>query len=283
MIPASAQLVDEILQGGAISDATWTRFLTASAREFDSRRGRSGPQRAVMFEVCIALLGDAGSLRRRLQGGLKGRDDAPTKFLAALLIRGVTDLRHAYISESAHRAVTWSRIDRISRHVQVAAVAAGQARDGDNRCHREHFEAVAQHIRAEHPTDNNLPRTADTMEAYFLKFCADCQVSLPPEELPPPEDARPEITWPMVSGDDLGTLTRKEMALRALERCIEGLPDTHRDAVKVQHRIGPVVELNISAYCTRIGIERRAFYRRVEEANPMLLACLEGSGFGGAA
>lgn len=268
-------VIAEIAEGGAVSDATWTKTVSAVAAELNRRRAAAGPQRAAMFEVAISMMGEPGPLRTALEKGLGA--GAGEGLIWAVCKRGLSSLRHTVTSDSTHRAQTWSRIDRLSRRIHADAAATG------HRCHGEHFEAVVERIRIEHPDDRNLPRTVETIEAYFLEFCGDCEQGFDPDDAPGAVEGRPELGWSRLEAADIAALPDAEHMTRALAGCLDGLPEHHRKIVEVAYGLGAVVEMSVSAYCARVGMDRRRFYRDVGEALPMLLACLEGSGIGGLA
>jgi hypothetical protein len=79
------------------------------------------------------------------------------------------------------------------------------------RCRSEHFEQIAQRVRAEYPNDQNIPRTARTVGEYFGRLCSCCRGQrasfdddLPGEAAPLDHEERMQhaLALMLTAGDD---------------------------------------------------------------------------------
>ncbi|MDG2528922.1 hypothetical protein [Caulobacter endophyticus] len=271
--PLSDDVIDEIISNGAPSERAWTRFMDASARALDRcraacaqhERAGGGSSRAAMYATAVSLLGDSAPLRQELVAArerLAGEDRE--RIAKACLRSGLHRMRHRASAESEHRAKTWRRLDLISRDVRKDEIRTHRAREGDSRYDARHFEAVRDYIVRVYPTDRNLPRSVESIEDYFGEFSREIAVSEGFEEIP--DDA--------VSAEEIASLPNYDLASVFLENCIGELRGEHAEACAVHLKRGPVVDISVQAYCARVGLDRRKFYRLIETATRMLGDCV---------
>jgi len=250
IVALGGEIFADIADHGTVTDAAWTGFIERVAKQLMQRPCPAS-------DCALSLLGDSRPLRQALEasGARLMGEDAPAIRVVAVR-RGLTRMRNAAIGGSEHRAKTWGRLDQISRSV------AGP--DATNRCTIAHFRLLAEHLREHHASDRNLPRTIITIEEYFAEFCADCG--------PSALDSDAEVERPFLPMEaDLPELARSG---RFLEECLSQLEDEPGSFVRVHFKMTDPVEFSTSGYCQRQNIDRRRFYRVLEDALSALSTCL---------
>lgn len=220
-----------------------------------------------LWQTALSLFGDTRTLKQRLlqdpalqpkraqHPGGGGESVAPEQGLRQKLRDYLNDSKRQL---QPHRANVWPRLNRISMSVFDAGTDT-------HRCTPEHFVAVCRHIRSRHAKDHNLPRTYDTVEAYFLEFCSDCRERFIDHEL--------------LGADDLGLLPDIEAELLpALEHCLQALQTeqtTLYETLDAVFRFGSVIPISKKAYCEARGLSRRQLERRQQQALTLLRECLQ--------
>ncbi len=264
--------VAETVRDGEPADKTWTRFVDNAARALDRKRaacdraheGGSRPPRHTMYATAISLLADASPIRDALEKARARLEGESVDLVVWGLMRdGLMRMRHRMTSDTENRSKTWRRLDRISREVHLDRIGQGLARDGDIRNAPEHYEAVALYIRSVYPTDHNLPRAADGVEAFFDEF--------DPQIMPIEDDDIAEI-----NPEAIELLPDLNRARSYMAECVKQLDTFLRQIWDVDNQIGPVVYPNVSAYCAATGLDRRKFYRARDQAFADVAECVTG-------
>lgn len=258
-------VIDEIVDEGAVTDATWDSFVAAVLRDLDRARAR----RESLFGTALGLFADPLPLRRALieAGGQLVGEQAPAVRMVAVK-RGLTRMRDSRIGGTEHRGKTWGRLDSISRLVEKNA--SGASGPG-GRCTMEHFIDLLGHLRLHHAADRSLPRKLETIEDYFQEFCSDCR----PVSMHGPSGLE-NILESAPDPDQSGPLPGEAEREADLAECLEALDEEARRFVLVQARMTDPIEFSVASFCKREGVERRRFYRVVEQAFDALRECLEG-------
>lgn len=227
--------------------------------------------RVTLWNFALPLFARPEMLSERISATLEGLETAeppehqPDRaFLGETLRRYLEDMRRELDFSSAARRKVWERLDRISRtvtHQQKHTFPIPE----NPRCDEAHWKAVLDHIRAHYPADQNLPRSMDTMEAYFLEFCVEC------EHLAETEVAA--LLYAAEPGPFPG-----QSVLATLEECLEHLVVSDSglyEAVDVKFQLGRVSSPSALAYRNEQGVSRREFENRICRALERLRGCLE--------
>lgn len=220
-----------------------------------------------LWQSTLSFFGDTQALQQSLSNdpvlqsaGSKnpasdGNAITPEQALRQKLRDYLNDSKRRY---QPHRANLWPRINRISQSLF-------DAEQEQHRCMPEHFNAVCHYIRSHHPNDHNLPRTYDTVEAYFLEFCSDCQDRF--------------IDHEFMSTEDLDLLPEIEAdVLPLLEHCLQTLQQNQEqlyDTLNAVFQLDGVVPISQSAYRQASGLSRRQMEKQQHQALNLLRECLQ--------
>lgn len=79
----------------------------------------------------------------------------------------------------------WPTLVRFSKEVMP-----DKPMTAPERCRAEHFEQIAQWVRAKYPNDQNIPRTARTVGEYFGRLCSCCRGQRASFDDDPPGDRK---------------------------------------------------------------------------------------------
>jgi hypothetical protein len=243
----------EIVATGVVTDLCWRDFTMALYASVQSDRRVDAD---LADAIAGLLMGDLEPLRQSLTESRKFlAEDIQGRAHSTVLGRGFVRLRDAYIGTSFHRAKQWSRVDRISR--SMAESHFKETGEFSSRCSSSHFREVMSYIREHHAGDRHLPQKLSTLIELFEDFCDDCS----PQE----EDAEVDL---------VAVLPGADAAERFLLECVDSLAEEPRQFVKVKHRMSEPVEISVSGYCQRVGLEPAYFASVLREAMSSLRHCV---------
>ena len=259
----SAEFLSDVATGNdakAAVSAWFQRLL----KEINRRVGRSP---GGMWSFVPSLLADNAAFARRVVTDLpalkgekcdsEGLQIEPMRALGQLMTVFLNDARDQLGGTGAHQKAVWRRIRQVSDEIAKSGPWLGPG----ERCNDAHMHQVLNVLGERFPGDHNLPRTIDTLEWYFGRFCEDC-ANIPTQA----------VSWLV---QDTGVLPRVEECLAALAR--ENLQLAEAVAARFGLPLGTVSFLNAQAYRTQRGLSRRQFDQRIEKALPILARCIEYS------
>ncbi len=173
----SEKLLSTLKKAGHYSREEFSQFVDAVREDIFSR---TMEDKLGLWENCLPLMSDVSILELELEKDKKtlsgqteknGKKISPVQAFAQILNQFFELIRRQLVADdlgvSSNQVKTWERLDRISRQLY-------KDKSTMNRCHEDHFEELADHVKSNYGHDKNLPRRANTVMGYFYRFSKDC-------------------------------------------------------------------------------------------------------------